>query len=376
MTGRLLGEQTRMDLGHRLAPGPPGPYLARSMKYQNVRIASLSYALPDQAVTSEELEQRIAPLYDRLGLHAGRLELMSGIQSRRFWPKGTRPSDAATLAGRKALEASGVDKQDIGVLIHSSVCRDFMEPATASVVHAALEIPRDSLAFDLSNACLGFANALGVAANMIESGEMKAALIVSGEDGGPLVEETLAWLNRGDEVTRKDLKAAFSSLTIGSGAVAAVLQHCPDPEQPGPRLLGTTARSATEFNHLCSGDRSEGQSGPLMETDSEALLQAGIDLAEETFAAFTKEHAVNPGSIDRVITHQVGSAHRKLLYQRLGLDLKKDFSTFPSLGNIGSVSMPITLAMAAEENFIRSGHQVALLGIGSGLACQMLHLNW
>ncbi len=344
------------------------------MKYQNVRFGSLSYALPDKVVGSEELEQRIAPLYERLGLHAGRLELMSGIRTRRFWPKGTRPSHAAALAGQKALDASGVNKADIGVLIHSSVCRDFMEPATASVVHAALDMPRNSLAFDLSNACLGFANALGVAANMIESGEMKAALVVSGEDGGPLVEETLAWLNRGEEVTRRDLKAAFSSLTIGSGAVAAVLQQCPDGE--GPRLLGTSARSATEFNHLCSGDRSEGNSGPLMETDSEALLQAGINLAEETFGAFMDEHGVSPASIDKVITHQVGSAHRKLLFERLGLDLDKDYSTFPTLGNVGSVSMPITLAKAAEDRFIQSGHEVALLGIGSGLACQMLHVRW
>lgn len=346
------------------------------MKYQNVRLASLAYALPERVVTSEELEGRIAPLYERLGLHAGRLELMSGIKTRRFWPKGTRPSSAAALAGRKALDQAQVDKADIGVLIHSSVCRDFMEPATASVVHANLQMPRNSLAFDLSNACLGFANAMGVAANMIEGGEMKAALVVSGEDGGPLVEETLAWLGRGEAVSRKDLKAAFSSLTIGSGAVAAVLEHCPDPSRPGPRLLGTTARSATEFNHLCSGDKSEGSSGPLMETDSEALLQAGIQLADETFAAFTAEHDLSPDSIDKVITHQVGSAHRKLLFERLNLDLEKDYSTFPTLGNVGSVSMPITLALAAENNFIQPGDQTALLGIGSGLACQMLNLRW
>jgi 3-oxoacyl-[acyl-carrier-protein] synthase-3 len=211
---------------------------------------------------------------------------------------------------------------------------------------------------------------------MIEGGAIRFALIVSGEDGGPLVEETLAWLSRGEAVTRRDLKAAFSSLTIGSGAVAAVLQRADDPAIPGPRLLGATARSATEFNHLCSGDRSDGSSGPLMETDSEALLQAGIDLAEETFAAFTAEHALTPDSIDRVITHQVGSAHRKLLFERLGLDLAKDYSTFPELGNVGSVSMPITLAKAVESDFIDPGHQVALLGIGSGLACQMLHVRW
>ena len=60
-------------------------------------------------VTSQELEESLEPLYSRLRLSVGRLELMTGIRERRFWNPGTMPSDAAVLAAKAALEKSGID---------------------------------------------------------------------------------------------------------------------------------------------------------------------------------------------------------------------------------------------------------------------------
>ncbi len=75
------------------------------MRYRRVCLYPLAYEAPPHVVTSEMLEQRLAPLYQRLKLPEGRLELMSGIRQRRFWDRGTRPSDGAAIAGRKALAA-------------------------------------------------------------------------------------------------------------------------------------------------------------------------------------------------------------------------------------------------------------------------------
>ena len=80
--------------------------------------------------------------------------------------------------------------------------------------------------------------------------------------------------------------------------------------------------------------------------------------------------------MDRFICHQVGSVHRRKLYETLGLDLSKDFSTFETLGNMGSVSLPATLAIAVQQGAIKLGDRVGLLGIGSGLNCLMLALEW
>jgi 3-oxoacyl-[acyl-carrier-protein] synthase-3 len=68
--------------------------------------------------------------------------------------------------------------------------------------------------------------------------------------------------------------------------------------------------------------------------------------------------------------------HRRRLYEGLGIDLARDFSTFETLGNMGSVSLPATLVKAVECGAVVDGNRVALLGIGSGINCMMLALEW
>ena len=343
------------------------------MKFSHTVIESLAVALPDEILTSGQIEQRLAPLYERLKLPEGRLELMTGIKERRVWPAGTRPSDASAAAGRKVLAQSQLSAEQVQLFMHTAVSRDMLEPATASFAHHKIGLPGTAQIFDVSNACLGFLNALTIAAGMIEAGQIKCALVCSGENGGPLVDHTLNTLLKG-ELTRQEIKPYFANLTIGSGAVAAVLCHdslAPD----GHRLLGGIAKAATQHSELCQGD-THGADSLAMQTDSEALLVAGITLAGETWSEFTAEVGRTKEDFDRFICHQVGSTHRRKLYEALDLDLTKDFSTFETLGNTGSVALPATLAVAAEAGAVSRGDQIGLLGIGSGLNCLMLGVEW
>ena len=341
------------------------------MKFESVRIEAFAHVLPERVVTSAQIEDRLAPLYERLRLSPGRLEMMSGIRERRFFEPGTRPSEIAARAGELALSKCGIDRRRIGLLVHAAVCRDFLEPATASVVHHRLGLSPACVAFDLSNACLGFANGMAVAGSMIERGEIEAALVVSGEDGGPLVETTIRSLVDDPKAGRSELKRAHASLTIGSAGAACVLARR-SSSTSSRRLVGGAALSDTRHNELCQGGMQAGLAGPLMETDSEALLQAGNALAARTFEAFLPELGWRKADVQRVVTHQVGSVHRKLLFETLALDPALDFPTVATLGNTGSASMPVCFSMAEEAGFVRPGEKVAMLGIGSGLACMML----
>ncbi|MBW8781406.1 MAG: 3-oxoacyl-ACP synthase III [Verrucomicrobia bacterium] len=346
------------------------------MKFASTCIESLAVALPDEILTTAQVEERLRPLYERLKLPFGRLELMTGIRERRVWPAGTRPSDASAAAGKAALAKSGLRADQVELFIHSAVCRDMMEPATASFAHRKIGLPARAQIFDVSNACLGFLNSLTVAAGLIESGQIKCALIVSGENGGPLVQQTLRTLLE-QPLDRNGIKPYFANLTIGSGAVGAVVCHeslLPSGARRH-RLLGGVARAATEHSELCQGD-THGADALAMQTDSEALLNAGLALARDTWREFTTETGYDAITADRFVCHQVGSTHRRKLYEALGLDLAKDFSTFETLGNTGSVALPVTLARAVETGAVREGTKVGLLGIGSGLNCLMLALEW
>ena len=110
------------------------------MLFKNTVVEAMGYALPEDVWTSDKVESLLAPAYERLRLPAGRLELMTGIRERRFWPVGKRPSEASAEAGERALAASSIDRDDIDLLIHSGVCRDRLEPSTASYVHRLLQL--------------------------------------------------------------------------------------------------------------------------------------------------------------------------------------------------------------------------------------------
>src|SRR6187402_2293576 len=341
------------------------------MRFSNVCIESLTAVLPEEILSSAAIEEELRPLYERLKLPFGRLELMTGIRERRVWPAGTRPSDASAAAGKAALAKSGLRAEQVELFIHAAVCRDMMEPATASFAHRKIGLPGSAQIFDVSNACLGFLNSLTVAAGLIESGQIKCAMIVSGENGRPLVEQTLRTLLE-RPLTRNEIKPYFANLTIGSGSVAALVCHRSLVKGRPHRLLGGIARAATEHSELCQGD-TYGAESLAMQTDSEQLLLAGVALAKETWNEFSRAQGTD---FHRFVCHQVGSVHRRKLYETLGLDLAKDFSTFETLGNTGSVALPATLATAVDAAAVREGDRVGLLGIGSGLNCLMLALEW
>jgi 3-oxoacyl-[acyl-carrier-protein] synthase-3 len=339
--------------------------------FKDTAIAAFGLSLPEEVWTSESIEARLQPLYERLKLPQGRLELMTGIRERRFWPADTLPSTVAAQAGQAAMKNAQTDPEAIDLLIHSSVCRDQLEPATASTVHVHLGLSPKAQVMDVSNACLGFCNAMVLAAGLLESGQIETALIVSGENGRPLMDSTLQALLK-PEQTRKSLKPYFANLTIGAGAVAAVLTRKSKVTGAGAvALLGGASLTDSSANPLCKGGTG-GAGGLQMQTDSEALLHAGVALAERTWEAFTKATGWQASDLDRVICHQVGKQHQRALLQRLGIPLELDYVTYPWLGNVGSVSLPITLFDALAKGAIQPGDRVAGLGIGSGLCCMML----
>src|SRR5947209_18371674 len=114
----------------------------------------------------------------------------------------------------------------------------------------------------------------------------------------------------------------------------------------------------------------------FMETHAGEVLEYGVELGSRTWAAFLSKFGWRADYLDKVICHQVGAGHRDAVLAALGIAPEKDYSTFPFLGNIGTVSLPLTAALAEEREFLRPGDRVGFLGIGSGLNCLMLGVEW
>ena len=115
---------------------------------------------------------------------------------------------------------------------------------------------------------------------------------------------------------------------------------------------------------------------PFMETHAGEVLKYGVELGHRTWDAFLRKFGWAAEYLDKIICHQVGAGHRDALLKALGIGPHKDFNTFEFLGNIGTVSLPMTAAIAEEREFLKPGDRVGWLGVGSGLNCLMLGLEW
>lgn len=346
------------------------------MRYTRVHLQSIGYELAPNVVTSEDLEQRLAPLYEKLRMPRGQIEMLTGVRERRYWDPGALVSQGASAAAHKALAASGIDAADIGMLIYGGVCRDNLEPATACVVANAIGLRGNAIIHDVCNACLGVMNGLFLIANAIELGQIRAGIAVSCESARQIVDLTIErMLRTGDLETAK---ASMATMTGGSGAAAIVLAN-DELANGAHRLAGGVVRTAPQFHGLSRWGPDTGVPGTspqIMETDAAATMEHGVALGNETYRAFIRELGWPETGPDRIICHQVGAPHRAAVLTAIGIPPERDFTTFEFLGNMGTASLPITAAIAGERGFLEPGHKVGFFGIGSGLNCLLLGMEW
>jgi 3-oxoacyl-[acyl-carrier-protein] synthase-3 len=333
-------------------------------RHSNTAVLAVAAVEAPVVVTSASFDERLAPTLRRLGLRPGLLQGLAGIYERRWFPEGTTYVDAAATAGSKALAEAGIDSDRVGLMVNTSVSRAYLEPSSAVAIHHQMGLPTSCLNFDLANACLGFVNAMHVAATMIDAGHIEYAVVVDGEDAREIQETTLARLSR-PETSVDDLFREFATLTLGSGGAGMVLG--PADRHPGAhRLVGGIARSATQHHELCVGDLQG------MHTDTKGLLDAGLALAIDAWEASAQEF--DWSDMQRYVIHQVSAVHTSALTDRLGIDPTRVPLTFPMLGNIGPASVPLTLARESES--LASGDRVLCMGIGSGLNTSFTELVW
>ena len=332
--------------------------------HRNVALLSVASTMATRITTSEEIDSRLASVLTRLKLPTGLLQRVAGVRERRNWEEGATFDDAAISAGKRALAEAGIRPDQVGLLINTSVTRPHLEPSVAVRIHHGLGLPTSAINFDITNACLGFVNGMTLASGLIDSGQIDYAIIVDGEDADQIQINTIERLSR-EGINRKQFMSEFASLTLGSGAAAAVLGRA-DQHPEAHRILGGITRAATQFNELCVG------SVDGMFTDAKALLRGGMELVTSAWKDALKHWDWK--SMDRYIMHQVSDVHTDAIVKAVGLNRSRVPLTYPTLGNIGPASIPITLAQEAPN--LKRGDRVLLMGVGSGLNTSMMELAW
>lgn len=335
-----------------------------TFRHHNAALLGVCEVTAPVVVSSSEFDVALADTLRRLRLPKGLLHRVAGVDERRNWHQPEDFKAGAVEAGQKVLAATGIRPDQVGLMINTSVTRETLEPSVAVALHDGLGLPTSAMNFDITNACLGFVNGLTLAATLVDSGQIEYAMVVDGEDASKVQAATIARLSEPD-ITREEFMNEFASLTLGSGAAAAVIGPA-DKHPEGHRIKGGVARAATQHHELCVGDHKG------MFTDAKGLLDGGMELVVAAWKDAQKDWSWD--DMDRYVIHQVSNVHTNAIVDAVDLHRDRVPLTYPELGNVGPASLPITLARQADS--LESGDRVLCMGVGSGLNTAMTEIVW
>ncbi|MBW8466798.1 MAG: ketoacyl-ACP synthase III [Thiobacillus sp.] len=310
------------------------------------RISGTGSYLPPLRLTNADMVERLA---------AGGVETSdewiverTGIRARHFVADGVFASDMAAEACRKAMDAAGVDGNEIDLIIVATSTPDMVFPSTAAILQHKLGISGCPV-FDVQAVCSGFIYGLTVADAMIRTGTAKKALVVGAEVFSRLL----------------DFSDRTTCVLFGDGAGAVVLEAS---DVPG--ILATDIHAdGKHAGILCvpghvSGGKVLGD--PLLKMDGQAVFKLAVGVLEDTARAVLTKAGRSEADIDWLIPHQANIRIMQSTARKLKLPMDKVVVTVDEQGNTSAASIPLALDHAVRAGRVKKGDTLLLEGVGGG----------
>ncbi len=321
-------------------------------------ILSTGHGLPRTIVTNDDLAEQLETSDEWIAQR-------TGIRQRRVCQEDEGSGSLSVLAGREALERSGLTATDIDMVICATVSGDFIWPATACRVQEELGIT--GAAFDVSAACAGFVYAMDVAASMIEAGRVTTALVI----GVDCLTKQVDWTDRS------------TCVLFGDGAGAVVMQAAQNTDRG---LLGSILLSdGSGAKHIwveVGGTRNPFGS-PQAEGKSRCISMNGKEVYRFAVKAMgdacekvLEKTGLTAGDIDLFVPHQANLRIITAAAERLGLPEDKIYLNVQKYGNTSAGSIPLALHEAVVEGRLKPGMTVLTVGFGAGLVWGANIIRW
>lgn len=333
-------------------------------------VIGADYYVPELEVPSEEIERRAG--LPSLGLRAGTLEAGTGVKSRRFAAPDEHPSTLATTACQSLLGRLEMDRDNVGALLFAANTMDEHEPITAMRIHESLGLRQDTFVADIRDACNSALKAMILASGMIRSGMVSNVLVAVGErlhDGiylnvrskTELVTQYLAGLTLGDA----GAAVLLSSERSKHSRCAEVVYQSWEVDSSKRDLariegLGTRFPADPEKIYFIS--------------NSKKLCQVAVEKLPAMMRNVCGKLGWELSSIG-VIPHQVSRSVITTIAKVAGIPLKNLMITLDRFGNTGAATIPMALAMAFEDGFIRKFRRILLVGGAAGFSGVVLALE-
>ena len=306
-------------------------------------ITGTGSALPAKCVTNADLAARVDTSDEWIVER-------TGIRQRYIAGDSETTSTLATAAARNALEAAGVDAQEIGLIVLATATPDHTFPATATQVQAALGCG-GGVAFDVQAVCSGFLYALATADSLLRTGMATKALVI----GSETFSRILDWDDR------------TTCVLFGDGAGAVVLE-AKDVAADGPGILASRLHADGQHKDMLyvdGGPSTTGTVGKLRMKGREVFRHAVVNLAS-VLKEVLEESGTNAADIDWVVPHQANARILDATARKLDLPAEKVVVTVDRHANTSAASVPLALDTAMRDGRIKPGDLVMFEAMGGG----------
>lgn len=334
----------------------------------NSKIIGLGHFVPENVVTNDDLSKM-------MDTNDEWIQERTGVKERRW----ARPEDKETTftmglkAAKKAIESSGLDKDDLDFIVFATLSPDYYFPGPGVQIQEALDIKTIG-ALDVRNQCSGFVYALSVADQFIKTGMYKNILVIGSELQSHGIDKT----TRGRNI----------SVIFGDGAGAAILSR---EEDNSKGILSTHLHSegkhALELATEAPGMGTRWVTDILEEDNPDDLSyfpymngqfvfkHAVVRFSEVIMEGLAKNDLAKDG-IDMLIPHQANLRISQFIQKKFGLSDDQVYNNIQNYGNTTAASIPIALSEAWEKGKIKDGDVVVLAAFGSGFTWGSVIIRW
>jgi len=330
--------------------------------------AAASHA-PERVLTNDELAARPG------GYSAEQIFEKTGIRERRIAAEDECASDLAVTAAEKLFDSGRLNAEEVDYLLFCTQSPDYFLPTTACVIQDRLGLPRTCGAIDFNQGCSGFVVGLSLAKGLIESGQARCVLLLTGDTYSKFI-------HPGDR----------SVCTVfGDGAAATVVRAHEGSGGLGEFVFGTDGRGAKQLMVPAGGLRQprteetakedEDGDGNVRSSDNlymngREIFRFAITAAPKSIRALLAKQEWTADELDHLVLHQANRFMLDELVKRLKTDKDRVPYEFENRGNTVSSTIPIVLERLIEEERIQSGAKLLLCGFGVGYSWAGCTVEW
>lgn len=321
-------------------------------------VLGLGHYVPEKILTNKELEARLETSDEWI-------RSRTGIERRRIAADEECSSQLGHQAALKALADAGLTPDDIGLIVVGTMTPDTPMPATSCRIQHLLGA-KNSGAFDVSVACSGFAYAMTVGAQFVQSGAVQHVLVI----GCDTMSRVMNWKDRS------------TCVLFGDGAGAVVLGPCEEGKGILATHLGADGSGGPHLTIPAGGGARPANTEGLSEIDftlqmnGREVFRFAVNVLGEAALQAVHKAGLTPDDVGLFIPHQANKRIIESAAKRLGVPQEKVFVNLQNYGNTSCASIPLALSEARDAGRVKSGDLVVLVGFGGGLAWGALALRW